>query len=182
MRFLVCSILLLVSLHSTAQVPALYSMHTNWDDRFTQWTILTMDEEQEGSLTMLWEALNRIDEWEFSFDGVYGKIKLKTLGNKDQWELRIGNEVVTIRQLWPGDLSEWRITDNSKTIEFEAPVPSDPFTWELRQSSKYGDFVMYSENAGDPRDWVIVDKLSEDFPFALKMAMVFVPLIPLLPR
>lgn len=182
MRSFLLFIGVLIATSSWAQVPALYSMHTQWDDNITQWDILTVDEEQSGTLEMVWAALNRIDEWELSFEGVYGKIKLKPIGNKEQWELRIGNEVVTIRQQWPNDLTEWRITDNSTTIDFKAPDRSDPFNWQLKQSDRYGKFHMYSEYEGDLRDWVILDELDPSFNFAIKMAMVFVPIIPALPR
>jgi len=175
-------IFLISATNALAQMPALYSMNTEWDDKLTQWEIKTMDEEVNGSLSMVWEALNRIDEWVFDFEGVHGRIKMNKLGNKEQWELRIGNDVVAIRQLWPNDFSEWRITDNTTLIDFTSPNRRDAFFWSLKDEDRYGKFQVYTEYEGDPRDWIIIDELPEDFNFALKMAMVFTPIIPLLPR
>lgn len=166
----------------SAQIPPLYGMHAEWDDKLTQWTIYTVDEEVDGEMNMVWEAINRIDEWDFSFEGVHGKIRQKLLGNKEQWEVRIGNEVVTILQQWPGDYGEWRITDNSRSIDFRLDRREDPYFWSLKQSDRFGKFQVYTEYTGDVRDWVIIDELDPNFNLALKMAMVFTPLIPLLPR
>jgi len=182
MRILLMVLVSLFSVGLAAQVPPLYGMHAEWDDKLTQWTIYTVDEEIDGEMNMVWEAMNRIDEWDFRFEGVHGKIKQKILGNKEQWELRIENEVVTILQQWPGDFSEWRITDNTRSIDYKLDRREDPFFWSLKQSDRFGKFQMYSEYQSDPRDWVIIDELDPDFNLALKMAMVFTPLIQLLPR
>lgn len=181
-RIVFSFLFILVSMSLSAQVPSLYSMHAKWGDEITQWTIQTVDEEINGELLMRWEALNRIDEWDFSFEGVRGFIKMKKLSNKEQWELRIGNEIVTILQMWVGDFREWRITDNTNTVEFKNTKPFDPFFWKLKEEARYGKFEMYSEYEGDPRDWIILDEMDASFSFAMKMAMTFVPIIPLLPR
>ena len=172
----------------TAQT--LLGISTRWSDEFTEWDVYTtlgnqtvteeggeefIEVDPSGELMMRWQADLNWAEWDFTIDDVRGSMRQLWKEDPTQWELRIGTEVVTCRAAWRDDLTEWRITNNNKTLTWRSKYRRDLNEWELR-GNNYGEFYVYTSFQNDPRDWVIVDELSEDIPFSLKMAMTFLAL------
>lgn len=125
---------------------------------------------------MRWQQQLNYGEWDFTIDEVTGSMRQLWKDDPSQWELRIGSDVVTCRAAWRDDLTEWRITNNSKTLVWRSKYRRDLNQWELRDD-RYGKFNVYATFQNDPRDWTVIDELSEDIPFAMKMAMTFLPFI-----
>jgi len=161
----------------------LYEMHTKYADAFTEWEILTLDEEVEGELKMRWAFRNDITEWDFNIEDSYGTVKLIFPNGRQKWEIRVGNEVATLHQKWSGDLREWRVTDNEITVNFKTKYGNQPWEWEIKESDRYGKFKVYTQYEGDPRDWIIQDELDPDqVSLAMRMGMVFVAMVSVIPK
>lgn len=166
----------------SAQDHQLYAVHSKWDDSFREWELQTMDEDLEGELKMRWSFRDDFTQWDFNLGDEHGEVKLKFPTGLQQWEVRYGNEVVLVQQQWQGDVRQWRVTDNTITLHFKTKWGNNPFEWEMREESRYGKFRMYTEYDGDPRDWVIVDELSEEISTTLKMGMAFIALFQVMPK
>lgn len=153
----------------------LYSIGTQWDDSFKEWTIYTTDEDEEGDLTVRWAAKNDYLVWDYRIGEESGSIQQKWLKNPSFWELRGGNEIVTMQMKWTGDITEWRIKSGNEIFTLSSKYKNNLEEWSI-QKTKLGHFQMYTSYEGDPRDWEIVDELAEEISIHIKMAMTFIVL------
>ena len=152
----------------------LTGLSTIWDDDFREWSIFTEDDTINLGTLELAGLLGspRID-WTYRVFDSFGRIRNLQRNDYSSWEIQGPYNLVTVRQQWPNDLREWRVTDNRLTVNWRSRYQNHFEEWVLSHQD-YGFFSMYTLNPGDPRDWVIVDKMREDFPFEMKMAFVFI--------
>jgi hypothetical protein len=167
------AVFLLLFLPLLAEAQYLTGIATRWNDSFVEWLFFTENEDEEGELKMRWQLQNDWTQWEYRLNDQYGTIKLKWRDNLNEWELRGGNKIVTARTLWTDDPREWRITNNNKSLTLKSKWSNQSDEWELR-SSNYGNFIMYTNWERDPRDWVIIDELSEEISLEMKMMLIFI--------
>ncbi len=142
---------------------------TKWSDSFTEWVIFTDDEELEGELRLRWLSNNDWSEWEYRVGDASGSIRLKWKPNQNEWEVRGDNEIVTMRTVWNNDFREWRISAD-KTLTLKCRHGNLFDEWELDSS----DFRIATVWEGDPRDWLIEDRLGDEVSLPVKMAVVFI--------
>ena len=145
---------------------------TVWSDDFREWVLLS-EEEEVGNLEMRWKNQNDWSNWDFRIGELTGTIEQKWRNNPNEWELRGNNEIVSARTLVRGNFREWRITNNDIQLTLKTKYGNISDEWELRIKS-YGNFEMLTVWEGDPREWVIIDKLNNKVPFNMKMAIFFV--------
>ena len=167
-------LILLVMLFNFSIVSAqiLMGLSARWNDDFSEWVILTDDEDIEGELNMTWRMQNDWSSFDYRIAEGAGNIKIKWRDNPNEWETRGDNEIITARTRWKDDPREWRITDNDKTFLLKSKWGNNPNVWQIT-NEEYGYFEMYMNYRDDFREWVIVDELGEDVPLAMKMTMVF---------
>lgn len=159
-----------VTVHLFAQ--NLTGLSAKWNDDFSEWIILTNDEEVEGELNMTWQMQNDWSSFDYRIEDASGNIKIKWRDNPNEWETRGDNEIITARTRYPNDPRQWRITDNDMNFILKQKYGNNPNTW-LITNDEYGYFEMYMYYRNDFREWVIVDELGEDVSLAMKMTMVF---------
>lgn len=161
---------LLLTVNLSAQI--LVGLSAKWSDDFSEWIILTDDEDIEGELNMTWQLQNDWSSFDYRIEEASGNIKMKWRENPNEWEVRGDNEIVTARTRWKDDPREWRITDNDQTIYLRSKWGNNANTW-LITDDKYGYFEMYMYYKGDFREWVIIDELGGEISLPMKMTMVF---------
>lgn len=152
----------------------LTGISTIWDDDYREWSIFTEgDTVNFGVLELISSLGNARLDWNYRVEETSGRIR--NLGRDDfsAWEAQGPYNIATMRQMWRNDLREWRVTDNRKALIWKSKYANHYEEWVIT-SREYGYFSMYTLNPGDPRDWVIVDTMHEDFPFEMKMAFVFI--------
>ncbi|GLR16877.1 hypothetical protein GCM10007940_14920 [Portibacter lacus] len=155
----------------------LYSLHTQWDDDIKQWEIKLDEGEIEGEIEMTWRLRGDMTDWTYRIDGKRGTIKQKWENNANVWELRSGSTIVKISTVWSGDFSSFRISDGIKTFKIERKfLNTDPIEWSIMDDED-DLFFWYNEFQNDIRDWIIEDRLPEDFSLELKLAAVFVSIL-----
>ncbi len=163
-----------------AQTQELTGLATKWDDDLREWTIYTYEEE-EGELRMRWPMQGDWTEWQYRLGKQTGSIEVKWDGNPNQWEVRGDNKIITARTIFNDDPTQWRITDDRITLTLTARRTSRLEEWSLR-TDDYGQFQIYTAWEGDPREWVIEDYLDESISLPMKMALVFMAVMPSLPK
>jgi len=152
----------------------LTGVSTIWDDDYREWSLFTADDTLNlGTLELTGLLGSPRMDWSYRVLESFGRIRNLQRSDYTSWEVQGPYNLVTLRQQWPDDLREWRVTDNRLTVNWRSRYQNHYEEWVLSHSD-YGHFSMYTLNPGDPRDWVIVDKMREDFPFEMKMAFVFV--------
>ena len=165
-----------------AQTHVLYALHSKWDDAFFEWELQTDMEDVQGELTMRWPMQRDFTQWDFNLDELHGQISLKFPSGLQQWEVRIGNELALVQQQWQNDFTRWRITDNDVTVHFNTKYGNTPFEWKMREAERYGKFLVYTEYDQDPRDWVIIDELSNEISLPIKLGMAFIAMYQVIPK
>ena len=152
----------------------LTGVSTIWDDDYREWSLFTAEDTLNLGTLELTGLINspRMD-WSYRVLESFGRIRNIQRNNYTTWEVQGPYNLVNVRQQWPDDLREWRVTDNRLTVNWRSRYQHHYEEWVLSHGD-YGHFSMYTLNPGDPRDWVIVDKMRDDFPFEMKMAFVFV--------
>ena len=170
MKLRIISSLLFLSFAVQAQL--ITSIGTKWSDEFTEWVIHTDEEDVEGEITMRWQMQGDWTEWDYSIGEESGSVKLKWKDNPNQWEISGGNELITARTLWKDDPSEWRITNNSKSITLKRRWSNNFNEWHLKNDT-YGEFDMFTDWEGDPREWIVRDEMDDDISFHMKIAILF---------
>ena len=161
----------------------LMELHSEADNSFREWEILLEKDstEIEGELELTWGLGNDFTQWQYRVDDLDGEIALKFKNNPGLWELRSEGKVVTIRQVWPGDISEWKISNGDRSFVFKVVYPNRLDEWSI-VGDKLGELVMYTENVGDPRDWIISDYTIDDVSFEERMAAIFIGLYSSTPK
>lgn len=151
----------------------LTSIATKWSDDFRDWTIFTDVEDEEGSITMRWQQQLDWTEWDYRLGEESGSIKLKWKNDPSEWEIRGGGEIVSAKMKWNNDIHEWRISDGSTRLTLKARYNNGLNEWEI-DGGEDDVFEIYMEWQDDPRDWTIVDELSEEISLPMKIAIMFI--------
>ena len=153
-------------------------IHSVSDDSFGEWEILLERDsiEVEGDLRLTWGIGNDFSEWQYRVGDFYGEISQKFRNNPGFWELRSEDKIVTIKQVWPGDPTEWKISYDKRSFTFKVVYPHVLDEWS-NVEQKFGDLVIYTENQGDPRDWIISDYMIDEITFEERMASIFISLL-----
>jgi len=160
--------------YSSLSAQFISGVATRWSDDFSEWLIFPeSEEEEEGYLRMRWQSQRDWTVWDYRLGDWSGAVKLKWKQNPNQWEFRGNNEIVTARTLWNNNLLEWRITSKLGQFTLKSRYGNVQDEWALR-NSKVGEFRMYTNWEGDPREWVIVDELDEEISMTTKIAMLFI--------
>lgn len=165
-----------------ASAQVITSISTQYSDSFVAWDLFALDtlngaeppeEIAVGILQLRWlEVKEDWTEWDFEVGNRKGTIRLKWKNDPSEWELRtFDGKIVTMKTIWKGNLTQWRITDNSSTYTYRSRYTNDLSSWNC--NSSYGTFDMEVWNSSDPRDWQILDQMSESVDLSIKMAMVF---------
>lgn len=162
-------VILVASLPLVAQ--QIIGVGTKWNDAFAEWTIHTEEEGEEGELKLKWS--NDWTKWDFEVLGEYGNIEPKWRGDLSLWEVRGNEDIVEAKMVWTDDVREWRITDNTHTIVLESKWSNDLNRWEV-DSPDYGTYIINTIYRNDPREWEVLDELTEDISLTMKMAIVFI--------
>lgn len=156
-------------------------VRTYWNDDFREWIILAEEEKNDGKLQMMWELRNDWTEWEFDFLHLRGKIEQPRTNDAEFWTLKSGYENITMRTVWPGDRTEWKVSDGFINLVIKTRYNNVGDEW-LVNDGKYGDFYIYTEWEGDPRDWLIEDFLEPEVSTLMKIALIHVVLMQSAPR
>jgi hypothetical protein len=133
------------------------------------------DYELIGNLSLLWPLRKDLRDWQYEIEGERGSIRQKWSTDKTHWELSNRTSRITMQPTYPGDARNWRITDNDIVLNLQCRYGNTADEW-LVDDSRYGTFYVYTEIEGDPRDWVIKNKLSKEVPEGMHMAIVFIVL------
>jgi hypothetical protein len=129
----------------------------------------------------MWELRNDWREWEFDYLNIRGKIEQPRSKDNQFWTLKSGYESVTMRTVWPGDYSEWKISDGKISLVVKTRYNNLADEW-LVNDPNYGDYYMYTEWEGDPRDWIIEDFLDPNVSLLMKIAVVHIVLMQSSPK
>ncbi len=164
----------------------LYSQHitglgTRWSDSFAEWVIYTDIEGEEGELRQKWQMQDDWTDWQYQLGNAAGNIRLKWKDNPNEWEARGGHNIATARTVWNNNFREWRITDGSYSFTLVCRYGNVWDEWNLRAASG-GDFQMYTQWQGDPRDWGVVDELPAGVSLPARLLMAFIVVFHSSPR
>ena len=173
MARILCILLLSLPLALTAQ--RLTGVSTRYSDSFREWTIYTDQDGEAGELTLRWPEPEQWGDWSYRVGEQSGRIRLKWPNRLDEWEVRGGNEVATARALWRNDPRDWQLSGRLQSARWRSFYGNSREEWQLSGGNQ-GNFAMYTAYEGDPRDWVIVDELSEEITLPEKLLMVLVSL------
>ncbi|MFT6337578.1 MAG: hypothetical protein ACJATI_004342 [Halioglobus sp.] len=168
----------LISFLFLSQLDAQYivAFNTENDDSFREWNVeLEMDSTTfiTGKLGLTWGLGDDFTAWQYSIGEFDGEIVQKFANNPAFWELRQDGEVVTIIRTWPNDPTQWKIKLDDRQFTIKSKYGNTLDQWEVRESNK-GDLFIFTEREGDARDWLIEDYMSNDIPFIMRMAAVFI--------
>lgn len=173
------------SIHLSVQAQYLTGMGTAWNDSFVEWIVYTYQGEEEndaeGELKMRWQLQENWSEWDYDIEDQIGSIKQKWKDNSNEWEVRGNNKVISTRTSFRDDFTQWRITDNTITLIVETRFGNNGNEWRVRKG-EHGFMELYTAWENDPREWIIVDELSEDISLPMKMAVVFLAIYHSSPR
>ncbi len=163
-----------------ANAQTISTISSRWSDSFVEWDIFAApeyegeDEVAVGEMKLRW--LNFRDdftEWTFELGELRGNIRQKWKNDPTLWELRTySGDVITMKAPWSNDLSEWRVTDNSLALTLKSRWTNQLDEW-LVDDPHRGRLYLYTLYAGDPRDWAVEDKLTEDVSESMKIALIF---------
>lgn len=180
MKYLLFVSILFLATVSKAQYLA--AIATEWDDSFVSWQIYLDEEDSEpGTLNLKWPLRQDWTEWEYNIGSLYGNIQQQWKNDPGRWLIDGNGERITARQLFKNDSRSWRITDNSISLTVRSKWGNNFNEWEIKEST-YGSFKIFMDFEGDPRDWIIIDDLSEEISLPMKMAIVFVVMYSSTPR
>jgi len=172
-RKLSCLIVGVFLLFTGLNSQTLTGVSTIWDDDFGEWSIfIEGDTINLGSLELNSTLGSARLDWNYRVLETHGRIRNLQRNDFSRWEVQGPFNLVTIRPQWRDDLRDWRVTDNRITINWRSKYQGHFEEWEVSHRD-FGYFAMYTLNPGDPRDWIIVDRMREDVPFEMKMAFVF---------
>ena len=165
---------LLLVMTNNSQAQELIGFSVEYGDTFIEWEVIPADEEIDlGEINLSWPHRSAWNDWEYNVAGRVGNIRQKWINRPNEWELIDGEYVVSIKNQWRGDLTVWQIKCDDYSLKFESKYNNIVDEWTMT-TQKYGVFEIFTDFEGDPRDWIIDDRLEDEAPLALKMAMVFV--------
>ena len=153
--------------------------HTRWNDTFREWNVLleSVDGEDsiEGNLAL--QQFNRGDwsRWNFMIGDVSGTIRPTWKDDLSNWRIQAEGNIINARTKWRGDVKAWEIRNGSDMFVLKSKFVNVLNEWHVN-SKTHGNFVIYTDYESDPRDWVIIDEMSETVTVATKMSFVFLAL------
>lgn len=155
---------------ATAQT--IIGVGTRYRDSFREWQITTDDEEVRGQLWMRWAMRDDWTEWDVQIGDISATIQQKWRDDPNLWEIRCNGVTVNARTAWPGEFYRWKLTDGTHQFNWQSVYANQLSEWTV-ENSKVGEFFMYNYWEGDPREWVVMDELSEEVSLAMRLAMIF---------
>lgn len=170
-----------------ASAQTLSGVSTRWSDSFVEWEVFAWpettgdeenqekpDEEKVGEFKQRWGALrDDWSEWDYELFGERGTIRVKWKDDPTHWELRSETgQVITMRTTWGKNLNDWRVTDNDFALSLQSRWTNQLDDWQVDDRNR-GTFQMRTLRRGDPRDWDIDDRLSEEVSLPMKTALIF---------
>lgn len=154
---------------------------SRYNESFREWIITTDDEDVRGEMRLTWSFRDDWTEWDVRVGDQVGSIRQKWKDDPNLWEVRSGGVTVTARTAWPNVFSRWKISDGRHSFNFGPTMDGYLEEW-VTEGNKQHYFQIYTYWEGDPREWVIIDELSDDFSFAMRIAMVFLALFHSTPK
>ena len=158
------------------------SFHSEWDDRFSEWNIAFFDEEDAGSMSLKWRLRDDWTGWNFELLEKSGQIRLKWSDDPNLWELICEGQVVTARSKRRNDFLERRVSDGNHQLTFWSRFRNDMSEWELRDTMTFGDFRIYMEWQGDPRDWIVIDETNGALSQEIRLMCSFLAIYHSIPK
>lgn len=165
---------MLYCLNADAQY--LLGFHTENDDLLGEWVVeVEIDSTTiiEGSLELTYGLGSDTKEWQYSIGDFDGDILQKFKNDPTLWELRSDGETVTIKQTWRNDPTEWKITKGDQSMTIKSINGNNVDEWAVSDKN-IGDFVIFTDRRGDPRDWIIDDYMNDVIPFDMRLAAGFI--------
>lgn len=179
-RFIICTFsLMTINVHAQDII----GIGTLWNDSFREWEIHTADDWRTGSLELRWNLPGTEDwtEWDLRLGDTTAQIRLKWSDDPNLWEIKCEGVTVTARTLWNNDFRQWRLSDGKHRITWQSRYGNIRDEWIMREEDP-GSFSVYTYYEGDPRDWVVIDKLDEDVSYAMRIALMFIAVFNSVPK
>ena len=173
---ILCSLLL----QNAAHAQRLVKLSTRFNDAFVEFDLYG-ENDVRGSLTLTWQQPDKWTEWNFRMGDTSGTIKTKWNEDVNFWEIRYNNKIATAQTIFKNDFSQWRITNNNFSLDLAPAEGNNPNEWWV-EDAKRGSLYLATEVPNDPRDWLVQDELSEEVPFAMRMAIIFVAIYQTIPK
>jgi hypothetical protein len=148
---------------------------TRYSDAFDDWILYTLNDDIEGTLQRRWKTTDDWTTWDYRIGEQTGQIKLKWDNNPNEWEIRGDNQIITARTVYHNDFRQWRLSDGSTRITIGSRYGDIYEDWEIKEDNA-GYFGIFTVWEGDPREWKIIDELSDQVTMPMKMAMAFLVL------
>ncbi len=167
-------------LQTTIHAQRLVKLSTKFNDAFVEYDLFGENDER-GSLTLTWQQPDKWTEWNFRMGDTSGTIKTKWNEDTNFWEVRYNNKIATAQTVYQNDFSRWRITNNNFSLDLAPANFNNPNEWWV-EDAKRGSLYIATEVPNDPRDWLVQDELSEEVPFAMRMAIIFVSIYQTIPK
>ena len=158
------------------------SISTAWSNDFAEWNLFQGEQEDPiGQIKLRWQLKRDWSEWEFRIGDEIGAIKMVRKDRPDEWEVTGYGKTVNVRTRWPRNTSEWIIADGTKRIVIQSQYRNDGNVWYTPDEA-YGYLELNTIWENDPRDWYIIDELSEAVSLEVKIALIFIPIFHSFPR
>ena len=157
-------------------------VHSRWDDRYNEWEILGMADEEELMIrvSLIWPLKNNWEEWRIDGDSVSGTIKTKWRGDLSQWELRTRNEIIMVSQDDRDDVNRWEIREGTYSEILSTLYYNNSNVWHVPQ--RRDNWLMSTEFNNDSRDWRVEDYMENKSSVAFRLAMIFIALWQSIPK
>ena len=156
----------------TVQAQTIIGLGTRYDNSFREWIVTTEEEDVQGEIQMRWAFRDDWTEWDVSIGDLNATIEQKWKDDPNLWEIRCDGIVVNAKTTWPGEFNKWKLTDGSHQFNWGTKYFNQRDEWRTESRSNEL-FQVYTYWEGDPREWVVIDKLPADVSNAMKIAMIF---------
>ena len=160
---------------STLSAQTLTGAATRYSNDYGDWILYTLDEDTEGTLQRRWKTSDDWTTWDYRIGEHTGQVKLKWSKNSNEWEIRGSNQIITARTIYNNDFRQWRLSGNSSRLTIGSRYGNIVEDWEVKEDH-LGYFGIYTVWEGDPREWKIVDELSDEVSIPMKVALTFIVL------
>lgn len=173
----------LLFLWTGATAQRLGGIYTRFENDLREWVLVDHEGKEAGFLRMRWMLQHDITLWDYRVGDAQGEIRARWRDNPGEWEIHGDGLIISARQVWKDVPTEWRLTNDAGiTLQWVTRWANTPEEWELRNKREFGRFEQFTAWEGDPRDWVIIDELSEEVPLPMRMGLVFLPILQVLRR
>ena len=181
-RILISLFVLVLCVQLKAQY--IVAFHSEHNDSFREWNLeVELDSVTiiEGQLELTWGLGDDFTAWQYSVGDLDGDIIQKYDNNPGFWELRQGSDIVSITRVWPNDPTRWKIKMRNQSFTIKTRFGNTADEW-VNKEPNMGDFLVYTETEGDPRNWFVEDYMNDAIPFCMRMAAVFIAIYSSTPR